>query len=116
LSTAQPAVFGYRLSARDGAARQGEITTARGVIRTPAFMPVGTAATVKALYPEQVKAAGADILLANTYHLMLRPGPERIGRLGGLHGFMRWRGLRSAPTWTVPLTCSHPRERSRSSA
>ncbi|MGE0855792.1 MAG: tRNA guanosine(34) transglycosylase Tgt [Hyphomicrobiaceae bacterium] len=70
----------------------GEITTPRGLIRTPAFMPVGTVATVKALYPEQVRDAGADIILANTYHLMLRPGAERIARLGGLHDFMRWHG------------------------
>ena len=84
--------FGYRLLAEDGLARLGEITTPRGLIRTPAFMPVGTVATVKALYPEQVKAAGADILLANTYHLMLRPTAERIHRLGGLHKFMRWDG------------------------
>jgi len=84
--------FGYKMLAQDGAARRGEITTPRGVIRTPAFMPVGTVATVKALYPEQVKAAGADIVLANTYHLMLRPGAERIARLGGLHRFMRWEG------------------------
>ena len=84
--------FGYRLIAQSGAARLGEIATPRGIIRTPAFMPVGTAATVKALYPEQVRAAGADIVLANTYHLMLRPGAERVARLGGLHGFMRWDG------------------------
>ncbi|MEQ1711614.1 MAG: tRNA guanosine(34) transglycosylase Tgt [Hyphomicrobium sp.] len=82
--------FGYRLIARDGAARRGEIMTPHGAIRTPAFMPVGTVATVKALYPEQVAAAGADILLGNTYHLMLRPGAERVARLGGLHSFMRW--------------------------
>ena len=87
-----PPTFGYTLLAQDGAARLGAIDTPRGHIRTPAFMPVGTAATVKALYPEQVKAAGADILLANTYHLMLRPGAERIARLGGLHRFMRWDG------------------------
>jgi len=84
--------FGYRKIAQDGAARLGEIVTPRGIIRTPAFMPVGTGATVKALYPEQVKAAGADIVLANTYHLMLRPGAESIARLGGLHSFMRWDG------------------------
>ena len=84
--------FGYRKIANDHVARLGEIVTPRGIIRTPAFMPVGTGATVKALYPEQVKAAGADILLANTYHLMLRPGAERIARLGGLHSFMRWDG------------------------
>ena len=82
--------FSFRLLAEDGGARLGEIATPRGVIRTPAFMPIGTAATVKALYPEQVRAAGADIILANTYHLMLRPGAERIARLGGLHSFMRW--------------------------
>ena len=84
--------FDFQLKAQDGAARAGEIVTPRGVIRTPAFMPVGTVAAVKALYPEQVKAAGADIILGNTYHLMLRPGAERIARLGGLHGFMRWDG------------------------
>ena len=84
--------FQFRLVRREGAARHGEVMTPRGTIRTPAFMPVGTAATVKALYPEQVEAAGADIILANTYHLMLRPGPERIARLGGLHRFMRWSG------------------------
>ena len=83
------ATFSYRLVKQDGAARLGDITTPRGIIRTPAFMPVGTVATVKALYPEQVKAAGADVILANTYHLMLRPGAERIARLGGLHTFMR---------------------------
>jgi queuine tRNA-ribosyltransferase len=82
--------FGYRLIAQDAGARLGEITTLRGIIRTPAFMPVGTAASVKALYPEQVRQAGADISLGNTYHLMLRPGAERIARLGGLHAFMRW--------------------------
>src|SRR5258707_12745293 len=84
--------FGYRKIAQSGLARLGEIATPRGLVRTPAFMPVGTVATVKALYPEQVKAAGADIVLANTYHLMLRPGAERVARLGGLHGFMRWSG------------------------
>ena len=84
--------FGFRLLAQDGAARRGEVTTPRGTIRTPAFMPVGTAATVKALYFDQVKDAGADIVLANTYHLMLRPGAERVARLGGLHTFMRWDG------------------------
>src|SRR6266446_5619701 len=82
--------FSFRLISADGAARRGEIATPRGTIRTPAFMPVGTAATVKALYPEQVRQAGADIILANTYHLMLRPGAERIHRLGGLHQFMNW--------------------------
>ena len=82
--------FAYHLKAQDGHARLGEISTPRGVIRTPAFMPVGTVATVKALYPEQVAASGADILLGNTYHLMLRPGAERVAKLGGLHSFMRW--------------------------
>ncbi len=85
-------IFHYRALGTDGLARVGEVVTPRGVIRTPAFMPVGTVATVKALYPEQVKAAGADIILANTYHLMLRPGAERVHRLGGLHSFMRWDG------------------------
>ena len=84
--------FQYIKHASSGAARQGEIQTPRGVIRTPAFMPVGTVATVKALYPEQVKSSGADIVLANTYHLMLRPGAERIAKLGGLHTFMQWDG------------------------
>ncbi len=89
---APPAAFAFRILSTRGAARQGEISTPRGIIRTPAFMPVGTAGTVKALYPDQVKSAGADILLGNTYHLMLRPGAERIARLGGLHTFMRWEG------------------------
>ena len=84
--------FAFNLFKQDGLARLGEIVTARGVIRTPAFMPVGTVATVKALYPDQVKSTGADILLGNTYHLMLRPGAERVARLGGLHTFMRWDG------------------------
>jgi queuine tRNA-ribosyltransferase len=84
--------FAFRLLATDGAARLGEIATPHGPIRTPAFMPVGTAATVKALYPDQLAAAGADVILANTYHLMLRPGAGRIARLGGLHSFMRWDG------------------------
>jgi queuine tRNA-ribosyltransferase len=82
--------FAYRLIGQNGAARLGEIHTPRGIIRTPAFMPVGTVATVKALYTEQVREAGADILLGNTYHLMLRPTAERIAKLGGLHAFMRW--------------------------
>ena len=84
--------FGYRLLSQSGHARLGEITTPHGQIRTPAFMPVGTVATVKALYLDQVKAAGADIILGNTYHLMLRPTAERVARLGGLHAFMRWDG------------------------
>ena len=82
--------FSFTLNATDGRARTGVISTPRGEIRTPAFMPVGTAATVKAMMPESVRAAGADILLGNTYHLMLRPGAERIARLGGLHKFMNW--------------------------
>ncbi|SIN85760.1 tRNA guanosine(34) transglycosylase Tgt [Vannielia litorea] len=80
----------YEVKARDGKARLGVLSTPRGEIRTPAFMPVGTAATVKAMLPESVAATGADILLGNTYHLMLRPGAERVARLGGLHGFMNW--------------------------
>jgi queuine tRNA-ribosyltransferase len=82
--------FGFELLARDGAARRGRVTTAHGMIETPAFMPVGTAATVKAMTPEGVRATGAEILLCNTYHLMLRPGAERVARLGGLHRFMNW--------------------------
>lgn len=82
--------FSFHLAARDGQARTGLIRTPRGDIRTPAFMPVGTAATVKAMLPESVRATGADILLGNTYHLMLRPTAERIARLGGLHRFMNW--------------------------
>ena len=82
--------FRFHLEATDGSARTGRIETARGPIRTPAFMPVGTAGTVKAMLPESVAATGADILLGNTYHLMLRPGAERVARLGGLHRFMNW--------------------------
>ena len=82
--------FSYTLKAKDGKARTGTIHTPRGEIRTPAFMPVGTAGTVKAMLPESVAATGADILLGNTYHLMLRPTAERIDRLGGLHRFMNW--------------------------
>jgi queuine tRNA-ribosyltransferase len=82
--------FSFELRATDGAARTGIIRTPRGEIRTPAFMPVGTAATVKAMLPESVAATGADILLGNTYHLMLRPTAERVARLGGLHRFMNW--------------------------
>lgn len=84
--------FPFTIHAKDGAARKGTLSTPRGDIQTPAFMPVGTAGTVKALYADQVKAAGSDIILGNTYHLMLRPGPERIKRLGGLHTFMGWDG------------------------
>ena len=82
--------FKFSINATDGAARTGIIAMQRGEIRTPAFMPVGTAATVKAMKPEGVRASGADILLGNTYHLMLRPGAERVARLGGLHKFMNW--------------------------
>lgn len=82
--------FSFRPIATDGAARRSEITTPHGKIATPAFMPVGTQATVKGLEPETVRAAGAEIVLANTYHLMLRPGAERIAALGGLHTFMNW--------------------------
>lgn len=84
--------FSFEVFARDGAARTGEVVTPHGVIRTPAFMPVGTVGTVKALYMDQVKDAGADIILGNTYHLMLRPGAERVARLGGLHEFIKWDG------------------------
>jgi len=84
--------FPLDIHARDGAARTGVLRTPRGDIRTPAFMPVGTAGTVKALTVDQVKSTGADIILGNTYHLMLRPGGERMARLGGLHAFMRWDG------------------------
>ena len=86
------AKFDFDIAATDGLARTGTLKTARGDIRTPAFMPVGTAGTVKALYMDQVKQAGADIILGNTYHLMLRPGPERMKRLGGLHKFGGWSG------------------------
>ena len=82
--------FSFTLHATDGKARTGVIRMRRGEIRTPAFMPVGTAATVKAMKPESVRATGADIILGNTYHLMLRPGAERVARLGGLHRFMNW--------------------------
>ena len=82
--------FQFDIHATDGKARTGTIRMRRGEIRTPAFMPVGTAATVKAMKPETVRATGADILLGNTYHLMLRPGAERVAKLGGLHNFMNW--------------------------
>ncbi|WP_417477830.1 tRNA guanosine(34) transglycosylase Tgt [Maricaulis sp.] len=85
-------VFAYEIHATDGKARTGVLKTPRGDIRTPAFMPVGTAGTVKALYMDQVKDTGADIILGNTYHLMLRPGAERVKRLGGLHKFSTWQG------------------------
>ena len=82
--------FSFTIAATDGKARTGSIAMERGEIRTPAFMPVGTAATVKAMKPQDVRASGADIILGNTYHLMLRPGAERVARLGGLHRFMVW--------------------------
>ena len=84
--------FSYECLATDGAARRGRVVTAHGVIDTPAFMPVGTAATVKAMFPETVAATGAQIVLGNTYHLMLRPGAERIAKLGGVRKFMNWPG------------------------
>lgn len=86
------ATFPFEIEATQGAARTGRLKTPRGDIRTPAFMPVGTAGTVKALYMDQVDGAGADIILGNTYHLMLRPGAERVKRLGGLHRFAKWDG------------------------
>jgi len=82
--------FQFHVTARDGLARTGYVSTPRGDIRTPAFMPVGTAGTVKAMHPEEVRALGADIVLGNVYHLMLRPGAERVARLGGLHHLMNW--------------------------
>lgn len=84
--------FPFQIHASEGAARTGVLKTPRGDIHTPAFMPVGTAGTVKALYMDQVRAAGAEIILGNTYHLMLRPGAERVKRLGGLHAFSKWSG------------------------
>ncbi|NVK35356.1 MAG: tRNA guanosine(34) transglycosylase Tgt [Rhodobacteraceae bacterium] len=82
--------FSFKLLKTDGMARRGEISTPHGIVNTPAFMPVGTQATVKAMYPEQVRETGADVVLGNTYHLMLRPTAERVDRLGGLHSFMNW--------------------------
>src|SRR5437762_14333503 len=82
--------FSFHLLGTDGAARRGEIATPHGTVATPAFMPVGTQATVKGLAPEALRASGTEIVLANTYHLMLRPGAERIAALGGLHRFMNW--------------------------
>ena len=84
--------FGFRLKATDGIARRGEVSTGHGAFQTPAFMAVGTAATVKALTPEQVRATGTGVVLGNVYHLMLRPGAERVAGLGGLHRFMQWDG------------------------
>jgi queuine tRNA-ribosyltransferase len=92
MSDAVTEPFSFRLLATDGAARRGEIATPHGVVRTPAFMPVGTQATVKGLAPDAVRQTGTDVLLGNTYHLMLRPGAERIAALGGLHKFMDWPG------------------------
>ena len=83
--------FSFEIHAKDGAARRGTVKTAHGDIRTPAFMPVGTVGTVKGMTPEAVRETGADILLGNTYHLMLRPGSERVRKLGGLHKFMNWK-------------------------
>ena len=82
--------FSFRLIATDVAARYGEIATAHGIVRTPAFMPVGTQAAIKGVHHDDVRAAGADVILANTYHLMLRPTAERVATLGGLHEFMHW--------------------------
>ena len=90
--SAEAEAFSFRVRAREGTSRTGTITTGHGGIRTPAFMPVGTAATVKAMHPEEVRALGADVVLGNVYHLMLRPGAERVAALGGLHAFMRWPG------------------------
>jgi queuine tRNA-ribosyltransferase len=139
-SRSMTAPFGFTDQGRDGAARRGEIATARGIVRTPAFMPVGTAGTVKAMFPDQVRATGADIVLGNTYHLMLRPGAERVAELGGLHAFMRWphpiltdsggfqvmslaslrkltrTGLPSAPISTAPSIICRRSAPSRSSA
>ena len=82
--------FSFRLIATEGAARTGEITMAHGIVHTPAFMPVGTQASIKGVHHDDVRASGAEILLGNTYHLMLRPSAERVAALGGLHIFMRW--------------------------
>ncbi len=92
MNTPQMPDFCFTLLAKDGAARRGQIEMPRGVIDTPAFMPVGTAGTVKGLYMEQVAQTGAQIILGNTYHLMLRPGAERVARLGGLHSLSGWKG------------------------
>src|SRR6185312_15022214 len=89
LTSEQPR-FAFTVEATDGKARTGRIEMRRGTIRTPAFMPVGTAASVKAMTPEAVRETGADVILGNTYHLMLRPGAERVAKLGGLHKFMNW--------------------------
>ncbi len=109
----QVKTFGFRLLSEDGLARRGEVVTPRGIVRTPAFMPVGTQATVKGVQPEAVRETGADIVLANTYHLMLRPTAERIAALGGLHRFMNWPRPASA-SGRSPRTrgrCGGPRPR-----
>src|SRR6266851_5039454 len=90
MRAAMPDPFSFRLIATDGAARTGEIATLHGVVRTPAFMPVGTQGAMKGVHWRDVKASGTDIVLGNTYHLMLRPGAERIAALGGLHRFIHW--------------------------
>jgi len=90
MQVVMPNPFSFHLIATDGSARTGEIATAHGVVRTPAFMPVGTQAAIKGVHHDDVRASGADIMLGNTYHLMLRPGAERVAALGGLHEFMRW--------------------------
>src|SRR6185437_8081218 len=87
-----PTTFSHRILATDGAARTGVLATAHGDVETPAFMPVGTAGTVKAMTADAVRSTGARLVLGNTYHLMLRPGAERIARFGGLHPFMDWPG------------------------
>src|SRR5438046_8806083 len=84
--------LGFDLLGTDGLARRGRLTTAHGTVETPAFMPVGTAGTVKAMMPQSVAETGAEIVLGNTFHLMLRPGAERVAKLGGLHKFMNWPG------------------------
>ncbi len=89
--TERPA-FGFDLLGTDGLARRGQVTTGFGTVQTPAFMPVGTAASVKGMMPDQVRATGAEIILSNTYHLMLRPGAERVERLGGVRRMMGWDG------------------------
>ena len=94
---------GFEVLARDGAARRGRLTTAHGTVNTPAFMAVGTAATVKGLTPEEVAASGTEILLGNTYHLMLRPGAERVARLGGLHAQPRCGADESGPAFGASL-------------
>src|SRR4028119_2001975 len=104
--------FTFTLTGTDGEARSCEIRMPRGVIRTPAFMPVGTAGTVKAMYPDQVKALGADVVLGNTYHLMLRPGAQRVARPGGLPHLLHWphprrrRRARGRSAWRAWAGCT----------